>query len=89
MIGSRLLYEMNAWAYKAPRDEKAQDQSPDDNTADGADVIAAVRYALMTWWHGAKFEPVPEKKSRQQDYGLERIFERHARQQRHQKRYPF
>ena len=23
MIGSRLLYEMNAWAYTAPRDEKA------------------------------------------------------------------
>ena len=89
MIGSRLLYEINAWAYKAPRDEKAQDQSPDDNTADGADMIAASRYALMTFWHGAKFEPVPEKKSRQQDYGLERIFERHARQQRLAGRHPF
>ena len=47
---------MNAWAYTAPKDEKAQNQSPDDNTADGADMIAAERYALMTWWQGAKYE---------------------------------
>lgn len=52
--GSRLIWELRKWAYKKPQPGKAQDQLPDDHTADGADGIAAQRYALMSWWRPGK-----------------------------------
>jgi phage terminase large subunit-like protein len=52
--GSRLMWEMQNWAYPKPADGKAQKQDPDDNTADGADAIASMRYAIMSWWKAAK-----------------------------------
>jgi len=52
--GSRLLWELEHWSYAIPEEGKAQDQDPDDNTADGADCVAATRYALMSWWRPGK-----------------------------------
>ena len=47
-IGSRLFYEMGQWRYPRPRENAAQTQDPDDNSADGADLIAALRYVVMS-----------------------------------------
>lgn len=49
-IGSRWLYEINNWAWKKPDREmqKAQKEQPDDDTADGADMMASSRYAIMS-----------------------------------------
>lgn len=52
--GSRLLWELDNWKYPEPGEDKAQVQDPDDNTADGADGIASMRYAIMSWWSPAK-----------------------------------
>jgi hypothetical protein len=53
--GCRLRWELEKWAYPVPQPGK-QDlkQDPDDHTADGADGIAAMRYALMSFWRAAK-----------------------------------
>jgi hypothetical protein len=47
---SRLMWEIDNWAVAVPKEGEAQDQNPDDDTADGADCIAAARYALMSFW---------------------------------------
>jgi len=54
MTGSRLMWEISKWAYPVPMEGKAQDQEPNDHTADGADGIASKRYALMSWWKAGK-----------------------------------
>lgn len=60
--GSRLLWELSRWAYPDPRMNPKgdallpQDQSPDDKTADGADAIAALRYAVMSEWSAPPVE---------------------------------
>lgn len=54
MTGSRLLWEIDAWRFPVPKEGEAQDQNPDDDTADGADMIASMRYALMSHWKAAK-----------------------------------
>lgn len=56
--GSRWMWEANNWLY--PTDdsgEKAQKDDPDDNSADGADMMAATRYAIMSWWKAAPRAP--------------------------------
>jgi hypothetical protein len=60
--GSRLQWEMKHWKYPIAKDGKAQGQDPDDHTADGADLISAERYAIMSWWKSPK-EPEPEERS--------------------------
>lgn len=60
MKGSRLLWEIGKWAYPIPQEGKAQAQDPDDHTADGADGIASMRYALMSWLKPARKEDQPE-----------------------------
>ncbi len=58
-LGSRLLYELSQWRYPKPKEEeKAQVQDPLDDTADGADLIAALRYAVVSWWKGAEYDEV-------------------------------
>lgn len=68
MTGSRLIWEMENWAYVAPKAGDAQDQDPEDGTADGADMIASARYALMSWWGKAKmpkeYPVIPDDKAR-------------------------
>lgn len=56
MTGSRLLWEIKHWSYPDPVEGKAQKQDPDDNTADGADCIAALRYGTMSWWEATGYE---------------------------------
>ncbi len=52
--GSRLMWEIKHWSVTAPKEGDAQGDNPDDDTADGADLIAAGRYALMSHWRKAK-----------------------------------
>ena len=40
--------EHGSHGYPGPRDGQAQKQDPDDDTADGADSIAALRYLVMS-----------------------------------------
>jgi hypothetical protein len=63
--GSRLLWEVENWTYPVPKEGQAQDQDPDDHTADGADLIAADRYGVMSWWKAAK-QPTDEPKTMQE-----------------------
>jgi hypothetical protein len=53
MRGSRLLWEIDNWSYPIPKAGEAQEQDPDDDTADGSDAIASMRYAIMSWWSPA------------------------------------
>tara|TARA_R110000765_G_scaffold255634_3_gene356276 strand:- start:2254 stop:3942 length:1689 start_codon:yes stop_codon:yes gene_type:complete len=87
--GSRLLWEVRNWRYPDRREGRAQHQDADDNTADGADAIAALRYLVMSWWKAASFSPPPEKVSRNRDTGLEDRLERVARHERQSRRHPF
>ena len=89
MTGSRLMWEIRQWRYPEKRDGKAQVQDPDDDTADGADAIAGLRYLVMSWWKGARYEAPEDKPRRNRDTGLEDILERIAEQQQKIQRYPF
>lgn len=73
--GSRLLWEIKNWRYPPPREGQAQKQDPDDHTADGADCVAALRYAVMSWWRAATVPEVPEKSQPDEDPGLARLME--------------
>jgi hypothetical protein len=57
-FGSRLVWEMENWSYAIPKPGETQDQDPDDSTADGADMMASCRYALMSAFAATKL-PVP------------------------------
>ncbi len=58
--GSRLMWEIENWAVVQPKEGEAQDENPDDDTADGADMIATARYALMSHWR-AGVAPVADE----------------------------
>ena len=75
VVGSRLLWEINNWRYPIPKKpgEERQKQDPDDNTADGGDMIAALRYASMSHYHPTKLKKPKPKSSRNVDTGLERL----------------
>lgn len=76
-LGSRWMYEANAWRYPDSGDEKAQIQDPDDNTADGADSIAATRYAVMTHLRKASYtKPDRRRRTKNRDLGLEHLARR-------------
>jgi hypothetical protein len=52
---SRLIWELQHWSYPVPKEGKVDlKQDPDDMTADGADMIAADRYGLMSWYQPGK-----------------------------------
>lgn len=79
VYGSRLMWEVANWQYPKPTERKgrveAQPQDPDDNTADGADAIAALRYMTMSWLtlKKAPYEmPEEEGGSPNRERGLER-----------------
>jgi hypothetical protein len=77
MDGSRLQWEMSQWAYPAPKEGEAQKQDPDDHTADGADLIAADRYAIMSHLRpGRKEEEPPQPPTRDRDLSIERFREK-------------
>lgn len=75
-VGSRLIWEMAEWSYPGPKLGEAQDQSPEDDTADGADAVAALRYGVMSWLRAAKPKVDPPKKDRNVDKGLEKVLKR-------------
>ena len=54
ITGSRLIWEIENWAVPTPKPGEPQDENPDDDTADGADMIASMRYALMSHLKPAK-----------------------------------
>jgi hypothetical protein len=60
MSESRLLWEVQHWGYATPQEGKAQGQDPDDHSADGADAIAADRYAIMSVIRPAKQDEEPD-----------------------------
>jgi hypothetical protein len=60
--GSRLLWELRRWRYPEPPEGQAQRQDPDDNTADGADAIAALRYMVMSYLRRAPTEEERERR---------------------------
>jgi hypothetical protein len=82
MHGSRLLWEMRNWRFPDPKEGEAQRQDPDDNTADGADCIAALRYLAMSWWRAVSFEVPDPKPDRNRDYGWEKLMDRLAEEKR-------
>lgn len=48
--GSRWVWEINNWQYPNDDAGKAQKDNPDDDSADGADMMAMTRYLVMSWW---------------------------------------
>ena len=81
VIGSRLLWEMNSWRYPAPKDpgEERQKQDPSDDTADGADLIAALRYAVMSYYTPPRPKRIEKPKDPNVDTGLDDLNERMER----------
>ncbi len=67
-MGSRLKYEIGQWRYAQPKDGEPQSKEIDDATADGADLVAALRYAVMSHFRPADFDtPKPKRKPNQTD----------------------
>ena len=88
--GSRLLWEIRNWRYPDRKVGKAQHQNVDDDSADGADAVAALRYLVMSWWRAAAYRPPKNSKvNRNKDTGLEEKFERIALHKRQAERYSF
>ena len=69
MRGSRLLWELAQWRYPVPKPGEVQEDNPDDETADGADAIAALRYAVMSHWQPGTAPATPARTSEHQHPG--------------------
>ena len=80
--GSRLLWEINNWQYPEKIDDKAQKQDPSDDSADGADLIASWRYAIMEHLRPAKPKAEEEEHNRNFDYGYDKVIERLNKQEK-------
>ena len=63
--GSRWLWEINNWQYPKMPDGKSQKDVPDDDSADGADMMDMTRYMVMSWWERNKKRL--EKKRKHED----------------------
>ncbi len=66
VMGSRFLWEINNWQYPKLPDTKAQRDNPDDDSADGADMMAMIRYLVMSWWERAG-KKASTRKPKQED----------------------
>jgi len=73
MTGSRFLWEIENWSYPDPKEGQVQDQDPDDNTADGADAMAAFRYGIMSWLRPPKVEKRKKPKNPNLDEGYAKM----------------
>ena len=67
------MYEIAQWRYPKPKDGEAQAQDPADRTADGADMVAALRYAVMSQYRAAEFEIPTSDRRKNRDAGLEKL----------------
>ncbi|MEO7684467.1 MAG: hypothetical protein ABIU86_11095, partial [Gemmatimonadaceae bacterium] len=54
MLGSRFLWEINNWQYPHTERGDAQTDNPNDDSADGADMMAMLRYLVMAYWEEKK-----------------------------------
>jgi phage terminase large subunit-like protein len=62
VMGSRLLWELNNWRWPKTTELKPEQRDvPDDHSADGADMMAALRYLVMAWWFEAGAEDPSER----------------------------
>lgn len=52
MLGSRLQWKINNWQCPQVEREDAQTDNPNDHSADGADMMAMLRYLVMAYWEG-------------------------------------
>lgn len=64
--GSRWRWEIDNWMYAEAKDGKAQDDAPNDHSADGADMMAATRYVVMTAFPGEGPARLPKHPSAQE-----------------------
>lgn len=71
MHTSRWLWEMQNWSYPIMPDGKAQKDDPDDDTADGADMMDGLRYMVMQW-----LGPVPMEAPRKPQQGVHALIAR-------------
>jgi phage terminase large subunit-like protein len=71
VLGSRLLWEITNWRFPKTEDGKLQKDDPDDATADGADMMAALRYMVMTWLSA----PVVDERKEVSAFAPERLQE--------------
>lgn len=76
--GSRLRWELGKWSYATPKEGEAQDQDPDDDTADGADGIAAERYAVLSYLRAGGVEEEEEEPDYGAHEGTRRIMTEHG-----------
>ena len=74
--GSRLMFEIGQWRYPEPKDGQAQKQARSRDTADGAGLIAALRYMVMSHFRAAKWTEPPAPKDPNIDIGLEKVLSR-------------
>lgn len=79
-IGSRFLWEQENWSFPNPLEGRSQDQNPDDHTADGADIMAAYRYAIMSHLAPAEVKLPEEEKMRNYDHSLDDMVKKVAQQ---------
>lgn len=62
VMGSRLTWEIDNWRWPTTTEKKPDQRDvPDDHTADGADMMAALRYLVMAWWFQAGEEDPSEE----------------------------
>lgn len=78
-VGSRFLWEQENWSYANPLEGRAQDQDPDDDTADGADQMSAFRYAILSHLTPPKYRKPEPKRNPNFDYTLDRVAQEVAR----------
>lgn len=66
---SRWVWEAEHWSFPLTKPGEAQDDDPDDDTADGGDAMASTRYGVMSWWKPAKQKPEPTRTHEHQHPG--------------------
>ncbi len=82
ILGSRLLWEMNNWGYDEPREGEAQRQDPSDDSADGADMIAAMRMAILEHLRPGRLPDEGPEDNPNIDRGLEKHMAQQTKMQR-------
>lgn len=81
VMGSRWTWEVNNWQY--PNDDKsgkAQKDAPDDDSADGADMMAMTRYLVMSWWERN------EQRAPKREFDQHPGYDEHTRKPRDQRK---
>lgn len=72
MLGSRFLWEINNWQYPQTERGDAQLDKPNDDSADGADMMAMLRYLVMAYWEEKKPQEQPPRRHPDMHPGFEK-----------------